>query len=164
MSLSQKIQDQPYICGVLLSFGSVVVPTAGADVLQNFFDTEITSPEIETIYTTKSKTSFQESSKPSRSGYVYEQRVSISLPIGSIGRSIHIEKVKQTRHVILQLTNGRYLFLGRHDHKHNTAPKMKYSADERIASFQFETQSMFPMGYTQIESLSGFPFLIPVTL
>lgn len=162
MSISKKIKDRPYICGVLLSFGSVVSPVAGADVLQNFFDTEISSPQIEAIYTTKSKTSFQERSQPTRSGYAYTQRLSISLPIGSIDRSEKIEKVKQCKHVVLQLTNGRYIFLGRNDQNPNTAPKMQYSADERIGTFQFTTQSMFPAGYTQLENLDGFPFLIPV--
>jgi len=160
MPLSQKIQDQPYICGVLLCFGAELSPQAGADVLQNFYDTALASADIQGIYTTKSKTSFRESSKPTRSGYVYEQRVSISLPIGSIDRSVNIEKVKQARSVILQLTNGRYLFLGRNDKDLNTAPKIEYQGDEKIAVFQFSTTSMFPVGYSDIEALAGFPFII----
>lgn len=160
MSLAQKIQERPYICGVLLSFQSDVSHLAASPDLQNFFDTEITNPDIQSIYTTKSKTSFQEVSQTSRSGYAYEQKVSLSFPIGSLDRSINIEQVKKTRHVILELTNGKYLFLGRTDVSTNTNIKVSYQSNEQTAVFTFLSKSMFPIGYTLVESLEGYPFII----
>lgn len=162
MSLSAKIKDLPLICGVLLSFDTNFSPLSSAEYLQSFFDTDVTDPDIEFVYTTKSKTRFQETSQTTRSGVEYSQNLTISMPIGSVKRSIYIDKVHRVQQVVIKLTNGRHLILGRNDVKTNTAPKISYKADERIAVFQFKAKSMFPMGYTDLESLLGFPFIIPV--
>lgn len=161
MAFTQKIEDKPYICGVLLSYDSAITPQVSADILQNFFDTEITSPDLQAIYTTSSKSSFNEQSASSRSGTIYTQSVSISMPVGSISRSIDIAKLHLVSHLVLKLTNGRYIFIGRNDSQQNTRPKVKYQADQKIGTFQFETKTMFPVGYTDLESVLGFPFLIP---
>lgn len=162
MAFTSKVKGRPYICGVLLSYDSTITPQVDAQIFQNFFDTNIISPEIKSIYTTSSKTTFREESTVSRSGYSYRQVVSISLPVGSSTKSIDISNLEKVTHVILKLTNGKYLFIGRNDSNQNTRPKLKYQADQKIGSFQFETQSIFPAGYTELESVLGFPFLIPV--
>lgn len=162
MSLSQKVQDFPFICGVYLNFSSKFDPVNNADILQNFFDTDLLNSDIEQIYISKSKTQFQEQSQPTRSGDEYKQQLTISFPITSIQRSENIERVKKAKNIIIRLTNGRYLLIGRNDIETNTKPKVKFQSNERIAVFQFETKSIFPTGYTFLEGLAGFPFLIPI--
>lgn len=164
MSLATKVVDNPYICGILLGFSGDLSPLANTQLFQKFFDTSVSNPGIETIYNTSSKALFTEKSQNSRAGISYTQQLSFSLPVGSLAKSEVIDKIHRLQYVAIKLDNSRYILIGRNDSKKNTAPKTTYNADERIANFQVETSSIFPAGYSQLEALPGFPFLIPVNL
>jgi len=161
MSLATKIDTRPYICGVYLSFESLLAPIANSEVYQNFFDSNVYNPDLHSVYSTLSKTSFAETSQRTRAGDVFEQKVNISLPIAAIDRSERITQILSARHIVFKLTNGNHIIIGRNDSRQNTSLKAQYNANEHTAIFQFTSKSHFPSGYIHLYSIGGIPFLIP---
>ena len=159
--LSEKVKDRPLICRIFFATSGLPELVNEAQILQNFFDTSTDDLDYEQIYTTQSKSSFQESSSKSRAGYKYEQQLNLSFPITAIDRSEKLKHLELVKYVAIELTNKRFLFIGRNDTKQNKPVQLTYTTDERIANIQVNSKSLFPIGYTFLESLFGFPFLIP---
>lgn len=152
MSLSKKVKVRPYICGVFLCFNASFTASTS---FQNFYDTDILEADVVSLYATSSKVKFTETKTSTRAGYQYKQNISISLPIADELRSEHITRIHQAEQVVLKLTNGEYLFLGRNDARQNTKPKISYFGDENVARFQFENLSIAASGYTDIENIDN---------
>lgn len=159
--LSEKVQDRPFICRLFFATAGQPQLINQADVLQNFFDTSTEGLNYQQVYSSISKVSFRESSKRSRAGYSYEQQLNLSFPITAIDRSERLKYLELVKFVAIELTNKRFLFLGRNDIKQNKAVQITYQTDERIANVQCDCKSLSPLGYTFLEGLTGFPFYIP---
>jgi len=154
MSLASKIADRPYICGVFLCFNTVFTPST---TFQNFYDTDFLQADVLSLYSTQSKVSFTETKVSTRAGYQFKQTVSVSLPIGDELRSENVYKIHTAEQIVLKLTNGEYLLVGRNDKLLNLLPKVSYQGAEHVASFTFNCSSITPSGYTDIENIGGIP-------
>lgn len=159
--LSEKVKDRPLICRIFFATDGMLDIVEDSQLRQNFFDTITEDFAYEQIYTTQSKSSFQESSSKSRAGYKYDQQLNLSFPITAIDRSAKLKHLEMVKYVAIELTNGRFFFMGRNDTRQNKAVQITYTTDERTANIQVNNQSIFPTGYTFLEALLGFPFIIP---
>lgn len=157
--LTNKIEDKPYICDVFINFENEIEHVRGADLSQNFFDS-LPPDAFQRVYVSRSKTQFRETYKEDRSGGVYTQQVTISMPRTSYDRSQKIKQLIAARFIFLKLSNGRFLVIGRNDHKQNKKLDCRFSSNEILAQFQYTNRSMFPTGYVELEG-AGFPYLLP---
>lgn len=156
---TNKIADKPYICDVFVSFDAQLDHVAGADIAQNFFDS-LPPSSFQRVYVSRSKTQFRESYQDSKAGGVYTQQVNISMPRSSYDRSQKIKQLIAARFLFIKLSNGRFICIGRNDHKQNTKLKCRFSSNEILAEFQYTNRSIFPTGYTDLEG-AGFPYQLP---
>lgn len=158
--LSNKVKSLPEICGVYFS-SELAQPQSISDLFQSFYDSNYVSEDLTKIYTTASKVSYKEESQESSSGYSFQQTIIISMPIADYKRSKRISEIMKARDIVLALTNNTFIHIGRNDHQQNAKPKIKYTANHHLAQFKIVNQSVFATGYANINSIPGFPYLLP---
>ena len=161
LELSQKVKVQPYICKIFMDNEGHAIPLAGSQIFQNFYDTQLESSNFKEFYNSKGKASFSEQSSDTRSGVIYTQTLTIQFPNGDLKRSERINTIKSLKFIGIGLTNGKSILLGRNDFYQNTLPKTKILSTEKTTSITFTVKSMITSGYLSVNTLGGFPYILP---
>ncbi len=157
MNLSKRDFSHPFICGVLFNYSGEIVPASDTEVFQSFYDSDFVDADFVSIYNTKSKTSYKEKGKTSRSGMEYTQTLTLRIPIGDSQRSLRIEKLTMVKNVAIELTNGAIIVMGRNDFYQNTAPIIETEASENQLSLKIASKSMFSSGYSALSGITQMP-------
>lgn len=169
MNLNQKVDNQPFICGILVSFKGDLISNHTSEE-SNFFETTPIDSNFIDIYFTKSTVKYKEASKTIRGNTYYIQNLSIRFPSNDKNRSLKLKEFEKVKFLKLKLTSGEELALGRNDYKQNTFPKVKINSNEKTTFISFTIESIFPLGYSSLTStadlelklnISAFPLTLP---
>ena len=147
MEIQNKVLVLPNICGLEIDLSAEATPTLNPS-LQSFYNTYTQNGEASTAYTTPSKISFRESATYTRSGMVYKQEVRLEFPSNDPLRSNRITEYLKVKYLYLKLSTGLVMFFGRNDYYQNTEPKTTMSSNETTTQVIYQTESIFPIGFT----------------
>lgn len=162
MDFSKKVHSVPNICKVYFDFTGKSLAFNPNEV--NFQDTLILNGLIQETYFHKGSIQFSESSAETVSGVKYEQTVNISFNSSDPDRAKRIQELHKVRHIILQLTNGEHLIIGRNDYFQNKKPKCSTSNNHIKTAAEFYSESVIPVSKYIGNVISGLPDIIPLVL
>lgn len=162
MDLSKKVHSVPNICKVYLDFTgkSIAFNTTAA----NFGYTLISNGLILETYFQKGSVQFTENSSEAPAGVKYDQTLNISFNSSDPDRAKRIQEMHKIRHVILELTNGEIILIGRNDYFQNKKPKINTTNNHIKTSVEIYTESIIPASKYIGNVLVGLPDIIPLTL
>lgn len=163
MALYDKVKPVPNICRIELAFEGNLLPSI-IEGYQPFYNSIMQDTDFTPTYFGLGSVSFSEESDDSTSGTSWKQKVSIRFPSTDSSRSYRLASFHKVKFLKLVLTNGRALVIGRNDFEQNAKPVIKTSTNEKLGQAEFETVSIFPIGYTPYASASGLPEFIPLDL
>ena len=161
IDLAEKSTEKPFICGVAYSRSLKSYPKTGEN---GFVNTSLLSDVFEDLYASISAIAFNQKSTNTRSGVYFTQQLRLQFPNGDAFMAARIQELMRARYMIIKLTNGRSLIIGRNDVDQNTRPKITIESNTRTTQVTFESQSIFPAGH--FNDLSGklLPQLIPLSI
>ena len=161
IDLAEKSTEKPFICGVAYSRSLKSYPKTGEN---GFVNTSLLSGVFEDVYASISAIAFNQKSTRTRSGDQYTHQLRLQFPNGDEYMAARIQELMRARYMIIKLTNGRSLIIGRNDVDQNTRPKITIESNTRTTQVTFECQSIFPAGH--FNDLSGklLPQLIPLSI
>jgi len=164
MSILSKVVGAPFICKVYLDFTGSLLALSGADN-QNFYNSEEKDNQWTSLHIGLKTVSFSDKEKTDTPGSSYEQQLKVSFANTDSLRTDRIEKIKSTKFVRIELSNGQSIVMGRNDYFQNKPLEVTYTSDEVKATITFKTRSIFPIGlFEPILATSSFiDFLIPTT-
>ncbi|MGJ8760367.1 MAG: hypothetical protein ACSHXA_07455 [Polaribacter sp.] len=161
MSILQKSVGAPFICKVYLDFNGSLTPTNSEDA-QNFYNSSGNQYTWKPLYFSIKKVSFTETPKETSAGTQYTQKLSLSFPNSDDVRTDRIEKIKTTKFVRLELSNGVSYVLGRNDFFQNKPLEISATSTAYKTTISFKITTMFSIGVLQINDVSNaLDFLIP---
>lgn len=161
MSILQKTAGAPFICKVYLDFNGELTPTKSEES-QNFYNSSANQYTWKPLYFSMKRVSFVETPKTTSAGTQYVQKLSISFPNADALRTDRIEKIKTTKFVRLELSNGISYVLGRNDFFQNKPLEILASSNANKTTISFKIISMFSIGVVKINNVSDIiDFLIP---
>ncbi|WP_341221880.1 hypothetical protein [Polaribacter atrinae] len=161
MSILQKSAGAPFICKVYLDFNGSLTPT-NSEENQNFYNSVGNQYTWKPLYFSITKVNFTETPKEISAGTQYTQSLSISFPNSDALRTDRIEKIKTTKFVRLELSNGVSIVLGRNDFFQNKPLSILATSTANKTTISFKTITMFSVGVLQINDVSHIiDFLIP---
>lgn len=161
MSLLGKISGTPFICKIYLDFNGSLTPVKEA-VNQNFFDSFGNQYTWKETHFGKKSVRFSETEKPTKAGAVFTQSLQITFPNSDALRSDRIEKVKTTKFVRIELSNGNSIVMGRNDYYQNKKLAITQKSDGLKTTITFKCIAMFSAGILQIQDVSQIiDLLIP---
>ena len=163
MLLAEKVPYLKNICGIAIDLSAVPVPSS-SEGTQKFFDSYLTSSAAQTVYFGKRSVSFSEVSKESPAGIFFEIKASITFPNSDNNRSLRIEEFRKAKFLIVQLSGGNTLLLGRNDYNQNAAPVIKIKSDEQLTTVEFICNSIAPTGLLPDYNAGLLPHDVPVNL
>lgn len=161
MDLSKKVSTVPNICKVYLDFTGKSL--AFNPNVANFGDTIITNGLIQETYFQKGSIQFSEKSAETAAGVKYVQEINISFNSSDADRAKRIHEMHNIHHVILELTNGETIVIGRNDYFQNKKPKVNTSNNQIKTVVEIATESMIPTSNYIGNVLVGLPDIIPLT-
>lgn len=162
MSLFTKVSSVPKICAVYFDLSGKSIAFDPDAV--NFHHTSIVNGFIEESYFHKSTIQFSESSSETAAGTKFEQKLSMSFNNSDPNRANRMMELLSVRHVILDLTNGERLVLGRNDYFQNKKPVISTSSDHIKLTAEFYSESIIPISKYIDNVLVGLPNILPMTL
>ncbi|WP_372758112.1 hypothetical protein [Mariniflexile sp.] len=161
MSILSKVVGAPFICKVYLDFNGSLTALSGAEH-QNFYNSLGNQYTWKPLHIGLKTVSFSDKEKTSRAGSSYEQQLKVSFANTDSLRTDRIEKIKSTKFVRIELSNGQSIVMGRNDYFQNKPLEVTYASDEVKTTITFKTVSIFPIGLLEINDVSSFiDFLIP---
>ena len=161
MDLAEKVPNLSNICGIALDFSAVPLPSY-ADHGQPFYDSYMLDSNAQSVYFGKRTVSFSENLKESPAGDFWEIKVGIQFPSNDKDRALRIEEFKKAQYVMVQLSSGRVLLIGRNDFFQNAKPKVKIKNSEQLTAVEFTTNSIVPSGFLPEYNDGLFPHSIPI--
>jgi len=168
MSLLQKSVGSPFICKIYLDFTGNLLPILNNGSL-GFGDSTASNNTWNKIQFTKSRVSFNETSKTTDAGTEYSQSLSIRFKNNFELKSAEIALIEKTRFIQLEMSDGKKLVLGRNDFFQNRLPEKNISSDTESTTITFKTKSIFSFGYAEVNEFSDFlefllPNIVPINL
>lgn len=163
MVLAEKVPHLKNICGIAIDLSAVPMPSS-SEGSQKFFDSFLTSSAAQSVYFGKRSVSFSETSKDSPAGTSWEIKASITFPNSDKNRALRIEEFRKAKFLIVQLSGGNALLLGRNDYFQNAAPQIKIKSDEQLTTVEFMVTSMMPTGFLPDYNAALLPHDVPVNL
>lgn len=163
MNLSEKVPNLKNICGVAIDLSALPVPSYSENS-QLFYDSFLLTTQAQSVYYGKRSIKFSEVSKKSRAGIFYETTVEIQFPNSDTERSLRIEEMRKAQYIIVSLSGGGAILVGRNDYFQNTKPAVKIQSDEQLTLVQYTAVSMFPSGFLPQYNAGMLPHSIPVNL
>ena len=161
IDLTEKSAEKPFICGLAYSTNSKSFPEVGAN---GFVNTSLLAGIYDDLYASISTIAFNQKSTKTRSGVYFTRQLRLQFPNGDELMAARIQELLRARYMIIKLTNGRSLIIGRNDVDQNTRPTITIESNTRTTQVTFECQSIFPAGH--FNDLSGklLPQLIPLSI
>ncbi|MEI6865811.1 hypothetical protein [Flavicella sp.] len=153
MQLAEKVKDTPFIYGIELDFSGHLVPVSSES--GGFFNSKANQLTWEEIYFGRKTVSFKETTKTDKRGNtVFSQFLTIKFPSNDFNRANRLALFFQVRFLKILLTNKTSLVFGRNDFYQNKPPAVSISSSERMSSVSFESKSIFPTGFAEIQDIS----------
>lgn len=162
MSLHDRVNENPTICGVELGFGGELKPSTVFN-FQRFSNSIMVNNNFTETYISLGGVSFGEESDLKPAGFLYKQTVSFRFPATDQFRSERLELMTKVRFLKLKLSNGLDLVIGRNDFNQNARPKISIKSNLKIGEIEFTTVSIFPVGFVLNPSITNnqqIPLLI----
>lgn len=161
MDFAKKVNSVPNICKVYFDFTgkSLAYNPEGA----NFQDTLLSNGLVQETYFHKGTIQFAENSTEVPAGTKYDQTLNISFNSSDPQRHERITQMHKVRHIILELTNGERLVIGRNDYFQNRKPKVSTTNNQIKTAVEFYTESIIPASKYIGNVLVGLPDIIPLT-
>lgn len=131
---------------------------------QNFYDSYLLESEAKQVYFGKRSVSFSEKSKPTRAGDIWTAELSIQFPVTDNKRALRLVEFLKAKYVLVQLSSGQSLYLGRNDFFQNTAPKITIKTGEHLSQVKFTQESIMPTGFLPEYNGDLLPHDVPVNL
>jgi hypothetical protein len=163
MNLAERVPYLKNICGVAIDLSALPVPSHSTGS-QLFYDSFLIQSQPKPVYYGKRSVRFSENTKQSRAGIFYETTVEIQFPNSDLNRSLRIEEMRKAQYVIVQLSGGGAILVGRNDWYQNAKPAFKMTSDEQITSVKYTAISMFSSGFLPQYNSGLLPHSIPVNL
>lgn len=157
-----KVSSVPKICAVYFDLSGKSI-AFNPDAV-NFHHTVITNGFIEESYFHKSTIQFSESASELAAGTKFEQKLSMSFNNSDPNRADRMMELFTVRHIILELTNGERLVLGRNDYFQNKKPIISVNSDHIKLTAEFYSESIIPISKYIDNVLIGLPNILPMTL
>ena len=161
--LSLRVKTLPGICGIAFSFDGNMIPSA-IEGYQPFYNSLPDGSVFQEAYFGKASVSLEETSEESNAGISYTQVLQIRFPGSDKMRAQRIVDISKAKYIMVRLSTGLCIVLGRNDFEQNARPQVQAKLDHRLAQVQFTTFSIMPSGYTPNPSTIGLPTLIPIDL
>ncbi|MFL9844721.1 hypothetical protein [Flavobacterium rhizosphaerae] len=161
--LFERAKASSYICGIALAFSGTVRPSS-IEGYQPFYNSLPDGTQFQEAYFGKASVQFSEASDESNAGYSYQQTLAIKFPGSDKRRPERLAEISKAIYIMVRLSNGRSILMGRNDFEQNARPKILTKTDERLAQAQFITYSIFPSGYTPDPNAAGLPEFLPIDL
>lgn len=160
INLAVKSIQTPFVCELYYSKGDKSFTAIGPN---GFIDTLLLEAAYQDIYASLSAIQFVQKSSSSRSGDSFLQQLRFQFPNGDKQMGSRIQEILQTRYMIMKLTNGEFMIIGRNDIDQNTRPKITTESNTRTTQITFECVSIFPAG--RFTDLSGklLPDFVPLS-
>lgn len=161
MSLLNKVSKTPSICSIYLDFtgDSINLDLNGS----SFHSTMLTNASLEETHFQRGNVSFSEESDESPAGIYFKQNLQISFNSSDQNRSERIIEYHKTKHILIKLSNGETLIMGRNDFKQNKRPRITSNNTHNKSTIQFYGESIIPISRYQGSVLVGLPEIIPLT-
>ena len=163
MDLSVKVPYLKNICGIAIDLSSLPIPSSSV-AGQPFYDSYLASSAAQSVYFGKSSVSFSEVSKEHKAGDYFEQKVQLSFPNSDAERALRIEEFRKAKFLVVQLSGGNALLLGRNDYFQNALPTIKISSNAQLTTVEFTSTSMMPVGLLPEYNSGLLPHSVPVNL
>lgn len=163
MELIDKVSVNPIICGIELDFSGQLDPQ-NATGFQQFYDSKGNLLTWEEIYFGKKTVTFRETSKESKEGTSYTQKLTIKFPSNDKNRSKRIELIKKVKFIKLILDTGEKMVIGRNDFFQNKRPQVIISSNVAQTTVSFTAQSIFPIGFVTEISADLLSTLLPADI
>lgn len=164
MDVSRRDYSNPFICKIIFIDSAELVPAAGDDFMQNFFDSYLENPSLSQIYNSIGKVKFSEKGEETKAGILYTQTLQFQFPNGDAKKASRINTIiEKLKFAAIGLTNDRYILIGRNDWYQNTRPKIKIETNQKVTGFRITSSSIFSSGYTNLSGQNVFPYQIPNT-
>lgn len=163
MNLSERVPNLKNICGIAIDLSAVPIPsysTAG----QPFYDSFLAQSNAQPVYYGKRNVKFLETSKENAAGTYWEISLEIQFPNNDNQRALRTAEFLKAKYVIIQLSGGSALLLGRNDFFQNAKPRVKIKNNEQITSVEFTTNSIIQLGFLPDYNSGMLPHSIPVNL
>jgi hypothetical protein len=162
MGLLDKVKVNPNICGVELAFSGDLTAATIAD-WQQFYNSSMIGTDFTKTHFGLASVAFAEESQESPAGISYKQTISIRFPSTDGNRSERLSLMQRVKFIKLKLTNGLDIVIGRNDFQQNARPRIKIKTNHKTAEIEFETVSIFSVGFVANPLAYGLP-LIPINL
>ncbi len=163
MVLAEKVPYLKNICGIAIDLSALPVPSY-SESGQPFYDSFLASSAAQSVYFGKRSVSFSEESKETAAGTSWEIKASITFPNSDAQRAHRIEEFRKAKYLIVQLSGGNALFLGRNDYFQNTTPTIKIKSNEQLTMVEFSPLAMMPTGFLPNYNPGLLPHDVPVNL
>lgn len=163
MVLADKVPHLVNICGIAIDLSALPVPSH-SESGQPFYDSFLASSAAQSVYFGKRTVSFSETSKESAAGTSWEIKATITFPNSDEKRAQRIEEFLKAKFLVVQLSGGKALLLGRNDYLQNAKPTIKIKSSEQLTSVEFTTTSMVPTGFLPGYNPGLLPHSVPVNL
>ncbi|HLV52168.1 MAG TPA: hypothetical protein VKY44_09465 [Flavobacterium sp.] len=162
MDYSKKVPSVPNICKVYFDFTGRSLALNPEE--PDFNDTVLSNGFIQETYFHKGSIQFSENSSETTAGVKYEQTINISFNSSDKDRIPRIQQLHTVKHIILKLTNGEQLLIGRNDYFQNKKPKTSTTNNHAKTIVEYYTESILPVSNYIGNVITGLPEIIPLVL
>lgn len=146
----QKVNNHVFICALKFYFsGSFEILNFSGEAPkkdQRFFETihkgvyDATNP-----YFSKGSFSFNENSRETESGTLYQQQASFRFPSNDPLRSERIDKLRRVKYLEMIMNDGTSFIMGNNDISQNRAPKVETGSNFHLTEVKMSTESIMPV-------------------
>lgn len=161
MTLLKKVSKTPSICSIYLDFTGDSINLDFQS--SSFHSTILTNGLLEETHFQKGSVSLSEESDETAAGTYFKQTLQITFNSSDENRSERITEYHKTKHIIIKLSNGETLIMGRNDFKQNKRPRITSSHTHNKSTIQFYCESILPLSKYGGSVLVGLPEIIPLT-
>ena len=162
MNLFTKVSSVPNICALYFDLSGKSIAFDPDDV--NFHHTVVSNGLIQESYFQKSTVQFSEKASETTPGTKIEQTLTVSFNSSDEKRSERIMELMGVRHIIIKLTNGETLIMGRNDYFQNKKPLVTINSNHIKTTAEFYCESIIPISRYIGNVLVGLPNILPLTL
>lgn len=143
---NKKVRNIPITCSLEFSFDGEIEPMT-IEGIQAFYDSVWLYGEFYSSYFTKSSFSFGEKINSSTAGYFYEQILKMRFPSNDKNRTKRVVGLEEVKFIKLNLSDGRYVILGRNDYTQNAKMKLDIESTLQLTEVTFTNNSLTPIGF-----------------
>jgi hypothetical protein len=151
--LFSKVLSKPYPCKIFIDFSGQLVASNSQGVA-SFFNSKSVDPQWFEVYSGKAALSFGESSTETPAGTIYNQKVKLRFPSNDTLRAVRIDYFRKAKFIAIQLTDKRYLVIGRNDFFQNRKPVLVTESNEQLTEVNFDCRAINPAAFLNNE-ISG---------